>query len=131
MNKEKDLYQEFVGIIEFPVKSHLLNTGDRPTLERYRVLRTQLEDVVDKYVELKREDEFLGEHYRELLAYSNKKDEILNTIIQKDVEIGLIKGILHADKSLHTASYYNSHFPATYRHLTQEEFDSFKEVLVK
>ena len=64
-----------------------------------------------------------------LLWEKQKKVDAWDIIVNKDVEIGLMKSILHADKSLHTASYYNSHFTATYRHLTQEEFDLLKEVL--
>lgn len=59
-----------------------------------------------------------------------KKDDALAIIVNKDVDVALLKGILHADKSLHTASYYNSHFVATYRHLTQEEYDLLKEILL-
>lgn len=60
---------------------------------------------------------------------NDKQDEVLRIIKEKEVEIGLLKGILHADKSFHTASYYNSHFVATYRHLTKAEFDLLKEWL--
>lgn len=59
-----------------------------------------------------------------------RKLKALEIIKEKDVQIGLLKGILHADESLHTASYYNSYFSATYRHLTQEEFDLLREVLL-
>ena len=55
---------------------------------------------------------------------------VIKIIIKKDVEMGLLKSILHADKNLHTASYYNSHFVAEYRHLTQEEFDMITGVLM-
>lgn len=60
----------------------------------------------------------------------DKKVNILDIIINKDVDVALLKSILHADKGLHTASYYNSYFVATYRHLLQNEFDSLKEVLL-
>lgn len=65
--------------------------------------------------------------YKELKKEKEKQDKVLRIITDKEVEIGLLKGILHADKSLHTASYYNSHFVATYKHLTQAEFDLLKE----
>ena len=55
--------------------------------------------------------------------------KVLEIIKEKEVEIGLLKSILNADKNLHTASYYNSHFVATYKHLTEEEFDLLKEAL--
>ena len=55
--------------------------------------------------------------------------EVLEIIKKKEVVIGLLKGILHSDLHTHTASYYNSHFVANYRHLTQEEFDLLKEWL--
>ncbi len=59
-----------------------------------------------------------------------KKVDACDIIVNKEVEIGLLKGILHADKDFHTARYYNSHFVATYKHLTQNEFDLLKEVLL-
>ena len=59
----------------------------------------------------------------------NKKLRALEIIKNKDVDVALLKSILHADKSLHTASYYNSHFVGTYKHLTQEEFNLLKELL--
>ena len=55
--------------------------------------------------------------------------KVLEIIKKKEVVIGLLKGILHSDLHTHTASYYNSHFVASYRHLTQEEFDLLKEWL--
>ena len=55
--------------------------------------------------------------------------EVLEIIKKKEVNIGLLKGILHSDLHTHTASYYNSYFVANYRHLTQEEFDLLKEWL--
>ena len=59
-----------------------------------------------------------------------RKDlEVLEIIKKKEVNIGLLKGILHSDLHTHTASYYNSYFVANYRHLTQEEFDLLKEWL--
>ena len=65
------------------------------------------------------------EHYKVI-----KKDlEVLEIIKNKEVVIGLLKGILHSDLHIHNASYYNSHFVANYRHLTQEEFDLVKEWL--
>lgn len=61
---------------------------------------------------------------------SIKRDlEVLEIIKKKEVVIGLLKGILHSDLHTHTASYYNSHFVANYRHLTQEEFNLLKEWL--
>ena len=59
--------------------------------------------------------------YKTLKAF-----EIIN---EKDVDVAMFKSVLHADNNLHTASYYNSYFVATYRHLTQEDFNLLKEVL--
>ena len=53
MNKELEAYNEFLDIIEVPVKSHLLNFNDKQTLERYRVLRTQIETALEENSELK------------------------------------------------------------------------------
>ena len=58
-----------------------------------------------------------------------KELEVLEIIKKKEVNIGLLKGILHSDLHTHTASYYDSYFVANYRHLTQEEFDLLKEWL--
>ena len=55
MSKELETYNEFLDIIEFPVKSHLLNSNDKPTLERYRVLRTQIETALKDYEKIKKE----------------------------------------------------------------------------
>lgn len=91
-------------------------------------------DIIE--TRLKREDSIeitaidIEQDNKALCKENKKLKRELEIIIKKEVEIGLLKGILHADKSLHTASYYNSHFVATYRHLTQEEFDSLKKVLI-
>lgn len=60
-----ELYKEFLNIIELPVKSHLLNSDDKETLERYRVLRTQIEDV-------------LKEHENDVEIWKNYLKEIKN-----------------------------------------------------
>lgn len=60
MNKELELYKEFLNIIEFPVKSHLLNSNDKPTLERYRVLRTQIENTLKRLEVLEKPKEIVG-----------------------------------------------------------------------
>lgn len=65
----------------------------------------------------------------ELKCIVEKDLEVLEIIKKKEVVVGLLKGILHSDLQTHTASYYNSHFVANYRHLTQEEFDLLKEWL--
>lgn len=67
------------------------------------------------------------EHNKEEIDQIKKSLEVLDIIKKKEVVIGLLKGILHSDLHTHTASYYNSHFVANYRHLTQEEFDLLKE----
>lgn len=67
------------------------------------------------------------EHNKEEIEQLKKSLEVLDIIKKKEVVIGLLKGILHSDLHTHTASYYNSHFVANYRHLTQEEFDLLKE----
>lgn len=87
-------------------------------------------DITETELKEKDELEEMFNNDEELIKKLDKKvmyqDEILRIIKDKEVEIGLLKGILHADKSFHTASYYNSHFVATYRHLTQAEFDLLK-----
>ena len=40
---KSQLFNEFLDIIDVPVKSHLLNLNDKQTLERYRELRTEIE----------------------------------------------------------------------------------------
>ena len=60
-----------------------------------------------------------------------EKETILNIIIKKEVNIGLLKGILHSDLHTHTASYYNSYFVANYRHLTQGEYNLLKKEVLK
>lgn len=67
------------------------------------------------------------EHNKEEIDQIKKSLEVLDIIKKKEVVIGVLKGILHSDLHTHTASYYNSHFVANYRHLTQEEFDLLKE----
>lgn len=37
------LFNEFLDIVDVPVKTHLLNLNDKQTLERYRELRTEIE----------------------------------------------------------------------------------------
>lgn len=69
------------------------------------------------------------EHNKEEIEQIKKSLEVLEIIKNKEVVVGLLKGILHSDLQTHTASYYNSHFVANYRHLTQEEFDLLKEWL--
>lgn len=65
--------------------------------------------------------------YKGIAIYKTLKAfEIIN---EKDVDVAMFKSVLHADNNLHTASYYNSYFVATYRHLTQEDFNLLKEVL--
>ena len=69
------------------------------------------------------------EHNKEEIEQVRKSLEVLKIIKKKEVNIGLLKGILHSDLHTHTASYYDSYFVANYRHLTQEEFDLLKEWL--
>ncbi len=69
------------------------------------------------------------EHNKEEIEQLEKSLEVLKIIKNKEVNIGLLKGILHSDLHTHTASYYDSYFVANYRHLTQEEFDLLKEWL--
>ena len=69
------------------------------------------------------------EHNKEEIEQIRKRLEVLDIIKKKEVNIGLLKGILHSDLQIHTASYYDSYFVANYRHLTQEEFDLLKEWL--
>ena len=69
------------------------------------------------------------EHNKEEIEQVRKSLEVLEIIKNKEVNIGLLKGILHSDLHTHTANYYNSYFIASYRHLTQEEFDLLKEWL--
>ena len=69
------------------------------------------------------------EHNKEEIEQVKKSLEVLEIIKRKEVVVGLLKGILHAEIHTHTASYYNSHFVASYRHLTQEEFELVKEWL--
>ena len=40
---KNQLFNEFLDIVDVPVKSHLLNLNDKLTLERYRELRTEIE----------------------------------------------------------------------------------------
>lgn len=44
-------YKEFLDIVDVPIKSHLLNIGDKETLERYRVLRTEIENELEELKE--------------------------------------------------------------------------------
>lgn len=67
------------------------------------------------------------EYNKDEIEQLEKSLEVLEIIKKKEVVVGLLKGILHSDLHTHTASYYNSHFVANYRHLTQEEFDLLKE----
>ena len=69
------------------------------------------------------------EHNKEEIEQVRKSLEALEIIKKKEVNIGLLKGILHSDLHTHTASYYDSYFVANYRHLTQEEFELVKEWL--
>ena len=69
------------------------------------------------------------EHNKEDIEQVRKSLKVLDIIKKKEVNIGLLKGILHSDLQTHTASYYNFYFIASYRHLTQEEFDLLKEWL--
>ena len=69
------------------------------------------------------------EHNKEEIEQIRKSLEVLDIIKKKEVNIRLLKGILHSDIHTHTASYYDSYFVANYRHLTQEEFDLLKEWL--
>lgn len=69
------------------------------------------------------------EHNKDEIEQVRKSLEVLEIIKKKEVNIGLLKGILHSDIHTHTASYYNSYFVANYRHLTQEEFNKIKEWL--
>ena len=69
------------------------------------------------------------EHNKEEIEQIKKSLEVLEIIKKKEVNIGLLKGILHSDLQIHTANYYDSYFVANYRHLAQEEFDLLKEWL--
>ena len=101
MNKGLEAYTELLDIIEVPVKSHLLNTNDKETLEKYRVLRTDIE------IELKRLE---------------KQDEILRIIKEKKVDILLLM-------SSGTLGFYNTYRPLGTKDLLDKEFDLLKEII--
>lgn len=69
------------------------------------------------------------EHNKDEIEQIENSLKVLEIIKNKEVNIGLLKSILHSDLQTHTASYYDSYFVANYRHLTQEEFDLVKEWL--
>lgn len=150
MNKELELYKEFLNIIEFPVKSHLLNSNDKPTLERYRVLRTQIEDALEDYEKIKQakiiveDDEISKEDFEKIFNYqkmftnTNLQGEIKPVFdeenqkklkafdIIKDKRV-LIWFLLDCDN----ASQYNHEIELrgeVYEMVSQEEFDLLKEV---
>ena len=75
-----------------------------------------LEMTLKRYENIKDYD-FLAEHYKELLAYSNKQDEILRIIKEKYVDMAIIRG--NGD-----LEYYNER---AYYKLTQAEFALLKE----
>ena len=88
--------------------------------------RQALEHII---FDAKMEKPIFSRYYQEFLKPIERDLEVLEIIKNKEVVVGLLKGILHSDLHTHTASYYNSHFVASYRHLTQEEFDLLKEWL--
>ena len=97
---------------------------------------TDLEKVDYKVTDLEALEMIVGdltlksrESNKEEIEQIKKSLEVLEIIKNKEVVVGLLKGILHSDLHTHNASYYNSHFVASYRHLTQEEFDLLKEWL--
>ena len=150
MSKELELYKEFLNIIEFPVKSYLLNSNDKPTLERYRVLRTQIEDALEDYEKIKQakiivEDAKISKedfekifNYQKMFTNTNLQGEIKPVFdeenqkklkafdIIKDKRV-LIWFLLDCDN----ASQYNHEIELrgeVYEMVSQEEFDLLKEV---
>lgn len=92
------------------------------TTVEYDIIENALEDYENTKLRL--------DETQTLSWQKEKKADAFDIIANKDVDVALLKSILRSGESLHTASYYNSYFVATYRHLTQKEFDMLKEELL-
>ena len=71
------------------------------------------------------------EHYDNMgYCPSCKYKKVLELIIEKEVNIGLLKYILEKYKMMHIAIWYNFYVFNPNRHLTDEEINTIKEVIL-
>ena len=137
MSKEKELleaYNEFLDIIDVPVKNHLLNFNDKSTLERYRVLRTQIETALKDYEHSQKQRELYFKQAKELKTIeldNQKKLKALEIIKEKGFDPYFFEqalknyGIIIPNET--PCDYYNRMTKANY---TEEQFDLLLEELL-
>lgn len=150
MNKELtplEAFNEFLNIIDVPVKSHLLNFNDAQTLERYRVLRTQIEDALKDYDILRQfwfqmgfkkfESKYLldmiSQDKQELSQRARQIEKLTNQSWKNEKKLKALKIIKRKNIDMWIISHSNSveefNDKTLSLFLTQEEFDLLKEVL--
>lgn len=108
------------------------NKWDKKTYDHFVNTLDIIKTDLDRLEKLEKEHEFLGEHYRELSAYSKKQDKILRIIKEKQVNVGYL---LACDDYEEYLDYFNDrqgegNLPS-FELLTQEEFDLLKEYFTK
>ena len=81
-------YKEFLEIVDVPIKSHLLNIGDKETLERYRVLRTEIEDELNGWHE---KASNIEEKYANADILAKRYEKFAQIVIKKNVDILYLK----------------------------------------
>lgn len=81
-------YKEFLEIIDVPIKSHLLNIGDKETLEKYRVLRTEIEDELNGWQEKAINIE---EKYANANIKAKRYKKFAKLVVKKNVDINYLK----------------------------------------
>ena len=118
-------YKEFLEIIDVPIKSHLLNIGDKETLERYRVLRTEIEDELNGW-QKKASD--IEEKYANADILAKRYKKFAQLVIKKNVDILYLK---HARKLplKESLEIYNQNRSENEDKLSQFEFTFLVEVV--
>ena len=124
---DKNLYKEltpleafnkFLEYVDTPTKMHLMTFGDEKGLERYRVLRTQIETALKEYEGAKNHIKALNEERIE----NSLKLKALEIIKEKRVNV---QALFYSS----SCEDYNKHY-THYEDLTQEEYNLLKEVLL-
>ena len=117
MKKELEQYRELIDIVDVPTKSNLLNRKDPETLARYRYLRTEVEEALQRNepfakktgLDMSKELEALEDmrtdvvDFRDIIensSYSTDEDyKIIKKALQRNepMKVGGVQDLLYKD----------------------------------
>lgn len=105
MKKELEQYRELIDIVDVPTKSNLLNRKDPETLARYRYLRTEVEEALQRNepfvkktgLDMSKELEALEDMRTDVVDF---RDIIENSSYSTDEDYKIIKKALQRNEPM-------------------------------